>query len=496
MPPQEPFKVLIVGAGVTGLTLAHCLVKANIDFVLLDKGVVAPAFGNTITLFPHGIRILHQLDCLNAVMDLCAPMGGSYCRGTDGRVFAACGNYFGVMKTLSGYDARTIGRQEFLQLMYDRLPDSSKVLEGARVEDIIAEGSTVRLILTDGREFTGDLVVGADGVHSKVRELMWDMANKAVPGMVPLEEKQSIKTAYSAMIGLSTPVPGLERFQAVENTSHDTLSFLIICQPQWVSWQVFRKLPEHQKSCWPDRKKFTEEDMQALSDKIADYPVTEKVKFGELWKRRTRAQMISLEEGVLDHWFFGRIVMAGDALHKATPNSGLGGSTAMEDAASIANAIHKLSVTHPNRKPTDDEIHDELQDYQTTRIRRVKKIVEVAGEVTRKQAYDGWVNYFSYRWLLPFIGMECIAHKTAKLCAGAPKLTYVQFGEEKGLLDWRDMRLGGRRPESPGESMQRVIRHSTHCIMSLSLVLGAALAWYLAVENMNGNQASMLEGTV
>jgi 2-polyprenyl-6-methoxyphenol hydroxylase-like FAD-dependent oxidoreductase len=100
MQTQEPFKVLIVGAGVTGLTLAHCLAKANVEFVLVDKGAIAPAFGNTITLFPHGIRILHQLDCLDVVMDQCASMDGSNCRGSNGKVFAASENYFGIMETL------------------------------------------------------------------------------------------------------------------------------------------------------------------------------------------------------------------------------------------------------------------------------------------------------------------------------------------------------------------------------------------------------------
>lgn len=48
----------------------------------------------------------------------------------------------------------------------------------------------VRVVLSDGREFTGDLVVGADGVHSKMRELMWDMANAKVPGMITVDEKR------------------------------------------------------------------------------------------------------------------------------------------------------------------------------------------------------------------------------------------------------------------------------------------------------------------
>ncbi|RYP15595.1 hypothetical protein DL767_010307 [Monosporascus sp. MG133] len=414
MPPQKPFKVLIVGAGVTGLTLAHCLTKANIAFVLLDKGVIAPAFGNTITVFPHGIRIMHQLDCLNAVINQCAPMGASNCRWRDGNVFAACEKYFGVMKALTGYDARTIGRQEFLRLL-------------------------------------------------------------------PLEEKQSIRTAFSAMIGLSTPVPVLERCEAVINASHNKISFLIICQPKWVSWQVFIRLPKHQECSLPDGKKSTEEDMQALVDKIADYPITAAANFRQLWKGRLRAQMISLEEGVLEHWLFGRAVMAGDALHKVTLNSGLGASTAMEDAVSIANAIHQLTATRPNRKPTDDEIHDVLQQYQDTHIGRVKKIPMVGREMTRKQAYDGWWNYFRYRWLLPVIGMRYIAQVTAKLCVCAPKLTYVEFDEQNGLLSWRDMRLGGRGSKNSEVGKSRSMWHSTHYIKLLGWVITIFIAWYLAV---------------
>jgi hypothetical protein len=60
--------------------------------------------------------------------------------------------------------------------------------------------------------------------------------------------------------------------------------------------------------------------MEALVSKILKCPITETVVFGELWKRRLKAQRISLEEGVLDHWFCGRIVLAGDAIHKVRFN--------------------------------------------------------------------------------------------------------------------------------------------------------------------------------
>ncbi|GKT41335.1 FAD-dependent monooxygenase DEP2 [Colletotrichum spaethianum] len=74
---SSSFKVSIVGGDVTGLTLAHCLVLANIDYALLDKGIVAPNFGTTITSQPHGCRILHQFGCFDAVLATCDVMGGA-----------------------------------------------------------------------------------------------------------------------------------------------------------------------------------------------------------------------------------------------------------------------------------------------------------------------------------------------------------------------------------------------------------------------------------
>ncbi|KAI1026380.1 hypothetical protein LB503_012854 [Fusarium chuoi] len=396
MQESSAFKVIIVGAGVTGLTLAHCLAKAGIDFVLLDKGVVAPSFGTTITLQPHGCRILHQLGCLDGVLAKCDTMG------------------------------------VFLRQLYELLPDKSQVYEKARVEQIVEKNSVARVILADGREFVGDVVVGSDGVHSKVREIMWDKANALYPGMITVDEKRAMVTQYNAIVMASSPVPGIGAHD-MEITSNDKYSFLLLCQPDWISIIVHSKLPEDQQCTWPTRRRYTEADMQALR------PVTDSVVFGELWKRRLKAQMISLEEGVLEHWTFGRIILAGDAVHKVTPNSALGGNTAMEDAVVIANTLHALLAKHPNKKPSDIELHDAMrQEYQETRVERARAIVKAGGALTRQQAYDGWKAYIIQRWLTPIIGLDTLAQKIAGLCVTAPKLDFVEFEERRGILGWQD----------------------------------------------------------
>jgi hypothetical protein len=74
-----------------------------------------------------------------------------------------------------------------------------------------------------------------------------------------------------------------------------------------------------------------------------------------------------------------------------TPNSSLGGSTAMEDAVVIANTLHALLARNPNKKPSDVELHDAMRkEYQETRAERARAIVKAGGILTRQQAYDGW----------------------------------------------------------------------------------------------------------
>jgi 2-polyprenyl-6-methoxyphenol hydroxylase-like FAD-dependent oxidoreductase len=56
---------------------------------------------------------------------------------------------------------------------------------------------------------------------------------------------------------------------------------------------------------------------------VADKPVTDQLLFFEIWRRRNRASVISLEEGVMEHWHHCRICLLGDAVHKVRLSSTL-----------------------------------------------------------------------------------------------------------------------------------------------------------------------------
>lgn len=92
------FRVVVIGGGVAGLTASHCLQKAGIDHIVLERRRdISPPEGASIAIYPHGARILYQLGILNAVRDVCSPCNRWYCRRPDGTTLSNNG-FFGYVK--------------------------------------------------------------------------------------------------------------------------------------------------------------------------------------------------------------------------------------------------------------------------------------------------------------------------------------------------------------------------------------------------------------
>lgn len=84
-----------------------------------------------------------------------------------------------------------IERTDLLQILYDNLPDKSSVKTKINITDIKQFRDRVEVELADGTVETGDMIIGADGVHTIVRNYMWDHAAKVSPGLITSAEKTS-----------------------------------------------------------------------------------------------------------------------------------------------------------------------------------------------------------------------------------------------------------------------------------------------------------------
>jgi 2-polyprenyl-6-methoxyphenol hydroxylase-like FAD-dependent oxidoreductase len=72
---------------------------------------------------------------------------------------------------------------------------------------------------------------------------------------------------------------------------------------------------------------------------------------GDMFARRTTAGMTDLDEGMVEHWYSGRMVLVGDACHKMTPNAGLGFNNGVQDAVVLCNNLRNLLKDSPMSTP-------------------------------------------------------------------------------------------------------------------------------------------------
>lgn len=80
-----------------------------------------------------------------------------------------------------------------IEVLYEKIQDKTKVVTSQRVQTIENGTSGVTITTTSGQTYTGNIVVGADGIHSKVRQEMWKAAEKIDPTWIDPTEKSGMK---------------------------------------------------------------------------------------------------------------------------------------------------------------------------------------------------------------------------------------------------------------------------------------------------------------
>lgn len=175
MARNHPFKIIIVGGSVVGLVLANVLEKAGIDYVVLEKGEIAPHLGASISVLCHASKVFDQLGVWKTMLDSTLPL-------MDRQHFDESGCLFEdttVLRLIAQHTSRPflfMERRFFIQTLYDNLPAESKhrIRDHNGMVSFREDDEGVTVTTEKGEEIRGNLLVGADGVHSNVRSLLSD----------------------------------------------------------------------------------------------------------------------------------------------------------------------------------------------------------------------------------------------------------------------------------------------------------------------------------
>ncbi|KAK3942505.1 hypothetical protein QBC46DRAFT_379772 [Diplogelasinospora grovesii] len=174
----EPLRVLIVGAGIAGPALALWLSRLGCQITIIERSAGLRASGQQIDLRREGVPVMKRMGLEPAVRAALVKEPGVRLVDKHGRGVA----YFPALKTGTGQQSLTsefeIMRGDLVRILYDAtrdLPGVEYVFNTAvqTLHQSESGDGSVEVGFGDGRSGTYDVVVGADGTFSTVRELMY-----------------------------------------------------------------------------------------------------------------------------------------------------------------------------------------------------------------------------------------------------------------------------------------------------------------------------------
>lgn len=342
-------RVLIAGAGIGGLTAALALLRSGIDVEVYEQAPELKEVGAGVQLAANGTRVLYALGVGDELRALSCEAQGKEIRhwqtGETWKLFdlgpASIERY--------GFPYFTVYRPDLLEVLARAVrrarPDAIHL--GARCASFAQDDAGVTLQLEDRGTVRGDALIGADGVHSRIRQAVLGpdrpefTGTIAWRGVVPMER---LPKHMARMVGSNWVGPG-GHIVHYPLRAGKVMNFVgVLERGDWriESWTA-RGTTEELASDY----RGWHADIQAFIGAI-DTPYK--------WALMVRAP--------LERWTSRRITLLGDAAHSMLPFLAQGAVMAIEDGFVLARALSRYGV------------EEGLQHYETARRDRTRRTVE------------------------------------------------------------------------------------------------------------------------
>jgi 2-polyprenyl-6-methoxyphenol hydroxylase-like FAD-dependent oxidoreductase len=348
-------RAVIVGGGVAGPAAALALGHVGVEAVVLERRADRnPTEGSYFTIAPNGLDALDLLGALDLAREVGIPTHTNAMYGATGRLLGEL--RLGV-PLADGTVALTAKRS----LLAARLLDEAErrgvdVRRGREVVDVSSDGRGATVTLAGGERLTADLVIGADGVRSGVRQVI-DPAGPTgrYVGLTNFGGiTRDTDLATTLRPGAWHFVFGARAFFGAHPTPDgDVVWFVNVPEPE---------ISRERRAATTDA-----EWQRHLVERLAGDagPAAELVATGVLELAGDNTSDLPH----VPHWTRDRLVLVGDAAHAPSPSSGQGASMALEDAVVLATSIRDHAGT-----PAD--LPAALRAYEQARRARVERIVK------------------------------------------------------------------------------------------------------------------------
>jgi salicylate hydroxylase len=343
-------KIVIAGAGIGGLTAGVALLKKGFDVTILEQAQALKEIGAGVQLAPNATRVLYQIGVGERLEGLACEPPGKRVRlwntGQSWRLF----DLGAASRDIYGYPYFTLHRADLHQALADAVyalsPNAIRL--GEKVEGLRQTGGKVEVTTVQGNLYEADLLIGADGVHSRVRRALFGPDEPVYSGVMAWRgviEADRLPEHLRSAYGTNWVGPGAHVIH-YPLRGHKLINFVgAVERDGWQveSWSEQGTLEE----CLNDFANW-HEDVRSLISAI-DIPYK--------WALMVREPMT--------RWTSGNATLLGDACHPTLPFLAQGAGMAIEDGYLIARCLERYK----------DDLPRALARYEELRLDRTARVV-------------------------------------------------------------------------------------------------------------------------
>ncbi len=341
-------RILIVGAGIGGMTLAALLNRRGVAATIIERETDFEHAGYMLGLWSLGYRVLHGLSLYERFEAECIEGNYYEVRDNHGELIKRWS-----MQPINERFGPTLSctRPQLAKLLHDGLGDAD-LRFGTELDTLEQAGEEVRATFSDGSRGTFDLVVGADGLHSRTRNLLFG----SQPGF---------HTGWGGWVWWAD----LASVPAETFVEHWGAGRFVGAYPTRAGLGIFAGAPEGEGFEQPGtgRRQRVRDRLSGMGDLVDGWldgmPDDDVDLF--FW---------SLSDVRSSEWSRGRVVLLGDAAAAFLPTAGIGASMAMESAAVLADELSRTDAPSVERA---------LAFYVARRRDRVERIQDDSRRLAR-----------------------------------------------------------------------------------------------------------------
>ncbi|KAF9997984.1 hypothetical protein BGZ79_008325, partial [Entomortierella chlamydospora] len=332
----------------------------------------------------------------------------------------------------TGYDSVLFARPRLYELMKKQIPPN-KISLGKKILSVKEKDDKVLISCSDGSIYEGDLLIGADGAHSAVRQNIFKTMGEL--GILPKEDLENFHIGYINMVGVAT-VDSEKYPQMNDGIAH----FATVLGKDNTNWNV-AKVPDNQ-ICWALGVQLSPAEAKVQHFRNSEWgPEANETMLKEFESKpcpwggvmkdifdATPKNLISkvfLEEKIFKTWHHSRTVLIGDG--SMLPSAGQGAINAMQDAVILVNCLHDIGNEY-----TVENLTVAFQEYYRQRYLRSADLVKGSNTMGKIMSGQTWSERIIRHTLFNFIPNSVQAKISAKVASYRPQITWLPLIENRG----------------------------------------------------------------